>query len=118
MLPEETFLVGNEVPDRLAQFPQICYSANALAAGPAMSNFDTRMPPAMKIETRYEDAAAPLLQFLQDFDGRVLFSTDSPGRREQLLDMLRGRGIDLARIDSWSDFLGSTSWMMARVSSL
>jgi transcription-repair coupling factor (superfamily II helicase) len=105
--PEETFLLGTDVPDRLARFAKIMYSPNTLAAGPTTSNFETRMPPAMKIETRYEDAAASLLLFVDDFDGRIMFSTDSPGRREQLLDMLRGRGLDIGRVDSWSDFAGS-----------
>ena len=36
---------------------------------------------------------------------RVLFSTDSPGRREQLYDMLSGRGLDLARVADWQEFL-------------
>ena len=102
---EETFMVGSEIPDRLDPLPQIRYSANAVADGPATTNFETRMPPAMKIETRYEDAAAALLQFLESFDGRVLFSTDSPGRREQLFDMLSGRGLDLARVEHWPGFL-------------
>ena len=102
---EETFLAGAEVPDRLEQLPQIRYSANAVADGPAATNFETRMPPAMKIETRYEDAAAALVRFLDAFDGRVLFSTDSPGRREQLYDMLNGRGLDLARTEDWRGFL-------------
>ena len=103
--PEETFLLGSEIPDRLARLPRIFYSANTAAEGTATTNFETRMPPAMKIETRYEDAAAALVQFLDDFDGRVLFSTDSPGRREQLYDLLAGRGLDLARAESWREFL-------------
>ena len=34
----------------------------------------------------------------------MLFSTDSPGRREQLLDLLAGRSLDLARVDDWQAF--------------
>jgi transcription-repair coupling factor (superfamily II helicase) len=59
----------------------------------------------MKIETRYEDAAAALMQFLDSFQGRVLFTTDSAGRREQLYDMLAGRGLDLVRSDDWAGFV-------------
>jgi transcription-repair coupling factor (superfamily II helicase) len=57
-----------------------------------------------QLAARYEDAAAALIAFLKEFDGRVLFSTDSPGRREQLFDMLTGRGLDLSRIDTWQEF--------------
>jgi transcription-repair coupling factor (superfamily II helicase) len=101
---EETFVRAADVD--LSHAPLLRYSAQTLADG--AFNADTRMPPAMKIETRYEDAAAALLQFLDDFDGRVLFSTDSPGRREQLHDMLSGRGLDLARTASWDAFLEET----------
>ncbi|MBT8090900.1 MAG: transcription-repair coupling factor [Gammaproteobacteria bacterium] len=100
----ETFLAPESVPQRLKQFAHIGYSAQSLADGRGTLNFDTRLPPAMKIEARYEDAAGSLMQFLQTFDGRVLFSTDSPGRREQLLDLLAGRGLDLARVGDWQAF--------------
>jgi len=55
-------------------------------------------------DTQHEDAAAALVKFLQTFNGRVLFSTDSPGRREQLHDLLAGRGLDLSRVDGWRQF--------------
>ncbi len=99
----ETFVGAAQVD--LARAPLVRYSAQTLAGG--AFNADTRMPPAMKIETRYEDAAAALVQFLDSFDGRVLFSTDSPGRREQLHDMLSGRGLDLARAAAWDAFLAA-----------
>ena len=101
---EETFLAPETVPKQLRRFTHLRYSAQSLAEGQDNQNHDTRLPPAMKIEARYEDAAATLIQFLDSFDGQVLFSTDSPGRREQLFDLLSGRGLDLARVDSWNAF--------------
>ena len=101
----ETFLAPASVLEQLARFSRIRYSAQSL--GGTGIDHDTRLPPAMKIEVRFEDAAAALMQFLQSFDGRVLFATDSPGRREQLHDLLAGRDLDLVRVDSWSEFLGS-----------
>lgn len=99
---EETFLSPAEISSRLSDFSRIRYSTQTLT-GSAL-NHDTRLPPAMKIEARFDDAAAPLTRFLEEFDGRVLFSTDSPGRREQLHDLLSGRGLDLARVDGWQQF--------------
>ena len=100
----ETFAAPEDVPAQLASFPGIRYTSQSLPSAPTRLNLDTRLPPAMKIEARYEDAAAALVAFLGNFDGRVLFSTDSPGRREQLFDMLTGRGLSLARIDTWQEF--------------
>ena len=102
---DETFISPDTIPQMLASFSNIRYASQSLGDSGRILNLDTRLPPAMKIETRYEDAAASLVQFLDEFDGRVLFSTDSPGRREQLFDMLSGRGLDLARIDAWQAFL-------------
>jgi transcription-repair coupling factor (superfamily II helicase) len=101
---EETFLAPETIPGRLASFSNLSYATQSIAENRDSLNFDTRLPPAMKIEARFEDAAASLMQFLGDFKGRVLFTTDSPGRREQLLDMLSGRGLDLSRIATWKDF--------------
>lgn len=100
----ETFIAPAEIPAKLAAFAALEYAAQSLPEKGTTLNFETRLPPAMKIEARYEDAAAALMQFLESFDGRVLFSTDSPGRREQLFEMLSGRGLDLARIKDWETF--------------
>ena len=100
---DETFLSPQNISKQLAQFSSIRYSSQTLAGNAV--NFDTQLPPAMKIEVRFEDAAASLMQFLDSFDGRVLFNADSPGRREQLSDLLKGRGLDLMRVDNWQDFL-------------
>jgi len=99
---DETFINPEKIASRLNAFSRIRYSAQS--QGDGSTNFETRLPPAMKIEARYEDAAIALMQFLQSFEGRVLFSTDSPGRREQLHDLLSGRGLDLARVDGWREF--------------
>ena len=101
----ETFLGPQAATDALGRFTQIRFAAQTLRDDANTRNFETRKPPAMKIEARYEDAAASLMQFLQSFDGRVLFTTDSPGRREQLYDLLAGRSLDLARVTGWHEFL-------------
>jgi transcription-repair coupling factor (superfamily II helicase) len=101
---EETFVAPGTIAVSLAPFSSLGYASQSITETRGSRNFDTRMPPAMKIEARYEDAAASLMQFLEDFDGRVLFTTDSPGRREQLFDMLSGRGLDLIRIETWQEF--------------
>ncbi len=102
---EETFSTPQMILDRLKQSPQVRYSAQTLADSKRVSNLATQLPPALKIEARYEDAAAALMRFLDDFEGRVLFSCDSAGRREQIFEMLAGRNLDLVRIDDWKTFL-------------
>lgn len=104
---EETFSSPQSILDRMKESPQVRYSAQTLADSKRVSNLATRLPPALKVEARYEDAAAALMRFLDDFEGRVLFSCDSAGRREQIFEMLAGRNLDLVRIDNWKSFLHS-----------
>lgn len=101
----ESFATPDAVLAQLELLPRIRYSAQSLAESGGNRNLSTRLPPALKIEVRYEDAAAALMQFLQSFDGRVLFTTDSPGRRENIYELLAGRGLDLIRVDSWASFV-------------
>ncbi|MEM6513503.1 MAG: transcription-repair coupling factor, partial [Pseudomonadota bacterium] len=95
--PGETFHAAETVSAQLDARARIRYSTNALD-GKAM-NLSTRMAPALRIESRYEDAAAALMTFLGATDLRVLFTSDSAGRREQLFELLSGRHLDLERID-------------------
>ena len=105
LTPTETFASPADVMEQLHERPLIRYSPQTLADSGDVQNFATRMPPALKIEARYEDAAGALMQFLQAESGRVLFTSDSAGRREQVFDMLTGRDLDLARVDDWQSFL-------------
>ncbi len=98
----ETFVAPEDIPPVLDRYSRIRYATQSLSG--SNHDFDTRLPPAMKIEARYEDAASLLMQFLDSFDGRILFSSDSPGRREQLVELLSGRGLDLARVEDWQGF--------------
>ncbi len=104
LTPGETFAPIDTVRAHLARHRSIRYSAQSLAEASDVCNLPTRMPPALKIEARYEDPAGSLMQFLESFDGRVLFTTDSAGRREQVYELLSGRGLDLVRASGWQDF--------------
>jgi transcription-repair coupling factor (superfamily II helicase) len=100
----ETFATPGAVLESLQALPQVRYSPQTLADAAGVNNLPTQLPPALKVEARYEDSAAALMRFLDDFDGRVLFCCDSAGRREQLFDLLAGRRLDLARVDDWETF--------------
>ncbi len=103
--PTETFYDVESVLSRLNDRVIVRYSAQSLNESGDNLNLSARLPPALKIEARFEDPASALMNFLIDFEGRVLFTSESPGRREQVLDLLSGRGLNLARVDSWAGFL-------------
>ncbi len=103
----ESFFTPGAVATRIEAQARIRYSAQSVADAGAARNLTVRMPPALRIDARYEDAAAALMGFLETFPGRVLFTTDSAGRREQLHELLSGRGLGLARSAGWHEFLAA-----------
>jgi transcription-repair coupling factor (superfamily II helicase) len=107
--PEETFYAPADVLQRLQSLRRLNWSSRTLDERKDTLNVPTRLPPAMRIEARYEDAAAPLTQFLESFHGRVLFTADSAGRRETVYELLKARGSDVVRFDDWAGFRASAA---------
>jgi transcription-repair coupling factor (superfamily II helicase) len=105
--PEETFFAPTDVLQRLQDLRRLNWSSRTLDEREDTLNVPTRLPPAMRIEARYEDAAAPLTQFLESFRGRVLFTADSAGRRETVYELLKARGADIVRFEDWAGFRAS-----------
>jgi transcription-repair coupling factor (superfamily II helicase) len=106
--PHESFHRPEEAGALFSRFRTISYSGQSLQESASVANLSTKLPPALRVEARYEDAAASLMRFLEDFDGRVLITADSAGRRENIIDMMRGRGRDIARFEDWHTFLRSS----------
>jgi transcription-repair coupling factor (superfamily II helicase) len=65
--------------------------------------FSSSPPPDLPIHERGKEAAADLLAFMDDFDGRILFAADTPGRREVLRTTLGAFGV---KPDSFGRFAG------------
>ncbi len=108
LTPHESFYDPADLQSSLSKFQRINYASKSLAENDSTVNLATRLPPAIRIEARYEDAAQSLMQFLQAFDGRVLFTADSAGRRESVFELLAGRNIETVRVESWTEFLSGT----------
>ncbi|MDA0679382.1 MAG: transcription-repair coupling factor [Proteobacteria bacterium] len=103
--PQESFSDAATIVQKLHSFGYIAYTAQSLVENDTTVNLSTRLPPAIRIEARYEDAAQAMMQFMATFNGRVLFTADSPGRRESVLQVLAGRGLEASRVESWAAFL-------------
>jgi transcription-repair coupling factor (superfamily II helicase) len=116
--PEESFFTPDQVDAARRELVTIPWSSQTAGEGKGVLNLPTRMPPAVRVEARYEDAAAGLMQFLDEFDGRVLFTADSAGRRESIFELLVGRGIAARRFDDWQGYLDSEQRIGVAVSPL
>ena len=68
-------------------------------------NFDTHVLPNLTINTRIKDPATELKRFINNNTYKILFLAESPGRREYLLDVLKGFEIQPTVVKDWQDFL-------------
>jgi len=99
--PAELFFSPAEL--RAALEPRLAAWLPAPEAPPdpaGTAAFSTLTPPDVHIHERGKAPAAALTEFLEAFDGRVLFAADTPGRREVMRDTLGAFGIrppDFAR---------------------
>jgi transcription-repair coupling factor (superfamily II helicase) len=101
--PEEVFWPPEALTGRLRDFPTIRLgSFKQVDRG---VNLGTATPPSLKLNPRAPQPAAALLEFLLGFEGRVLFTADSPGRREMLRALLAGHGIAVTSATDWPAFL-------------
>ena len=108
LAPRELFLEPHELAELAAPFASIAIDAfKAVAEDPAggpAHDFGTRSPRELRLDARAEQPLAPLDAFLSDFAGRVLITSDSPGRREVLLAMLRAHGREVELVPGWEAF--------------
>ena len=73
--------------------------------GILVQNFASTAPSTVRIDARAEEPAAALAAHLNTSKSRILLAAESAGRRELLLDLLRGRGIAPHIYASFADFL-------------
>ena len=82
----------------------------------AVQNFASVAPASVRIDPRAEQPAAALDAHIGASPARVLIAAESAGRRELLLDLLRGRGIKCQVFENFSAFLASDEHLGVTVS--
>ena len=102
--PEQLFLSAAQLAEQLAQFSRVTLSAHTLGA-------DLPSPclalPNITFDPKSTNPAQLLGDFLTSNIGKVLFVSESAGRREALIDKLRTHKITVKVVDSWQAFLNT-----------
>ena len=109
--PAEVFATAGELEAGLAGFPRVAVAGFEQAPGDPhrAANLEAAAPPPLRLNARAREPAAELLSWLRSFEGRVLFTAESAGRREALRELLAGHGLRPERADRWSDFVAGDS---------
>jgi transcription-repair coupling factor (superfamily II helicase) len=116
--PAELYLSPAELGTELAAWPKVelrSFEWPPETSGP-VRNFSSSSPAVVRIDPRAEQPAAELETHLSAIGGRALLAAESAGRRELLLDLLRGRGIKPKVFESFAAFLASDASLGITVS--
>jgi transcription-repair coupling factor (superfamily II helicase) len=69
-----------------------------------IQNFASAAPVSVRIDPRAEQPAAELLAHIGASSARILLAAESAGRRELILDLLRGHGVQAQIFESFAAF--------------
>jgi transcription-repair coupling factor (superfamily II helicase) len=116
--PDQIFLGEHELKQRTNAQPQIALQHFELPQSTGVHNFATQAPPRLTFEARAERPSAKLISFLQGFDGRVLFCAESTGRRETLLEILKGCDLRPTAVKDWREFIDGDTKLAITVAAL
>ena len=103
----ELYLSTSQLQEALERHPRLDLSRFEHESQPEDSafNYASRALPELKVRPQDQAPARALRQFLSSTSRKVLFSTHSPGRREQLKERLGALEIKVKPVDGWEDFL-------------
>ena len=107
LAPEKLFLDCDTLENEINKFKRIKLQHFELDASNDTDNFATSASTSLALNARASEPARLIKDFITNFNGRILFAAESPGRRELILDTLREYAIHPSTIDSWHDFVGS-----------
>ncbi len=105
LAPDEAFLRPEAVTAALQGYRRIDILESEPPPDTPAVHFPTR--PAFSVQADSTEAATrELARRLEAQPGRVLFTAESAGRREAVLELLRPLGITPRVYENWGDFLG------------
>ena len=86
--PEKLWLNVDEVNRRLKSYPRITFKAEKVRSSVRQKNLPVTALPEVTIQSQQKEPLGQLRQFIEHFKGNILFSVETEGRRETLLDLL------------------------------
>lgn len=107
-LPVSTlYLSESEFQEALADYPRLDLNRfeHERRSGATAFNCASRALPELTVRPQDKAPARALRQFLSSSSRRILFTTHSPGRREQLKERLGALKIRVKPMEGWEDFL-------------
>ena len=115
--PEQLYIGADELVSVVRRYMRLDLQHYACERDTRLSrSFGTAPVPDVRINARAEDPALMLRQFVENFDGNILLTSETAGQREMLIELLRGFDIRPALRESWRDFIARPAPLCLTVS--
>ncbi|OOF58834.1 transcription-repair coupling factor [Rodentibacter myodis] len=87
--PEKLWLNIDDVNHHLKNYPRITLKTEKVRSSVRQKNLPLSPLPPITIQSQQKEPLGQLRQFIESFNGNVMFSVETEGRRETLLDLLQ-----------------------------
>ncbi|WP_194437742.1 transcription-repair coupling factor [Vibrio fluminensis] len=87
--PEELWLKKDELFSQFKLLPQAALSIDPVTEKQGRFNPNISSLPELKVQHQNKEPIAALRQFAETYQGKIIFSVESEGRREALLELLQ-----------------------------
>ena len=105
--PAELFMPVEDCFAHLKSWPRVVVSQDDVETGIGRERFPASRFPELAIDAKASEPLGALRRFLDEFPGRVLFTAESAGRREVLLELLARLKLRPQEVSGWPEFAGS-----------
>ena len=106
--PADIFLPVEDCFARLKSWPRVVVDQSDIETGVGRERFSARALPDLAIQAKASEPLAALRRFIEEYPGRVLFSAESAGRREVLLELLARLKLKPREVADWHEFTASS----------
>lgn len=103
--PESIYLSTKELKQAIDQRKKI--TTHHFKQEKDCTNYHVTPLPSLLIQTRSEHPLFRLKDFLDNHQGKTLFVAESPGRKEELIGLLRNNRYSLVTVETWQAFLNN-----------
>lgn len=103
--PADLFIAIDEYYGALKERSRIILDSNDISPGVGRERLPIQAFPDLALDARAAEPLRKLKDFLDTFNGRTLFTVETAGRREVLLELLQRIDVIPIEASSWQDFL-------------
>lgn len=116
--PTELFMPVEDCFAHLKSWPRVVASQDDVETGIGRERFPASRFPELAIDAKASEPLGALRRFLEEFPGRVLFTAESAGRREVLLELLARLKLRPQEVAGWSQFVESNERLAIAIAPL